>query len=109
MYLAIVTHPIPPGAKDVEMTDLIRKTAPNYCHIPGLQRKYFMGNAALAGGVYEFESEEAARQYFDAAWLARMKNTYGVVVEVAFFAAPAFVDVKSKMLHLQAVTEKIST
>ncbi len=91
MLLTIVRFDAPTEAPE-DPVALIGKTAPAYQHIPGLRRKYFIGNAETVGGVYEWDSRQAAEAWFDADWQQRMASTYGQVPRVEHFDAPCLVD-----------------
>ena len=91
MIIAIVTFPAPPEPLP-DPRALLEATAPAYQTIPGLQRKYFIGNARVAGGVYEWLDEQAATAYFDEEWQTRMAERYGVTPAVELFNAPCVVD-----------------
>jgi hypothetical protein len=91
MVVVIVTHRAPklePGA----LRALLEATAPSYREVPGLRRKYFIGNGETAGGVYEWEDRRSAERWFDEAWRARMRDRYGIDPQVDFYEAPALVD-----------------
>lgn len=91
MVVVIVTHRAPklaPGA----LRALLEATAPSYREVPGLRRKYFIGNGETAGGVYEWMDRLSAERWFDTAWRARMRDRYGIDPQVDFYEAPALVD-----------------
>lgn len=73
--------------------ELYERTAPKYQKIPGLLRKYYIGEPGKrAGGAYEFETMAAAKAYFTSAWEAFMTENYGSDLRVEYFDAPCVVD-----------------
>jgi hypothetical protein len=68
----------------------------------GLQRKYFIGNAAHGGGVYEWESRAAAAAFYDAAWREQLRNRYGVEPQVELFDLHAVVDNEAGTTRIDA-------
>lgn len=91
MIIVVVTFPARP-MDGAQAAALLRKTAPAYQAIPGLQRKYFIGNERLAGGVYQWESRAAADAYFDADWQDRMQSVYQVEPRLEYYELPCLVD-----------------
>lgn len=91
MVIAVVLFPAPSEPLP-DPRALLEATAPAYQRIPGLKRKYFIGNERSAGGVYEWCDREAAIRYFDDEWRTRMAERYGVTPNVELFAAPCVVD-----------------
>jgi len=73
--------------------ELYERTAPKYQKIPGLLRKYYIGEPGKrAGGAYEFETMAAAKGYFTPEWEKFMTDTYGTDLRVEYFDAPCVVD-----------------
>lgn len=91
MYVAIVTFD-PPAVPPDNPRKLLESTAPAYRQIPGLERKYFIGNERAAGGIYQWHDRDSALRYYDDAWRARMADRYGVEPTVELFRAPCLVD-----------------
>jgi hypothetical protein len=89
VFLTIVTFPAAP-VEDARA--LLEAAAPAYRAVPGLRRKYFIGNAEEAGGVYEWEDRAAAERFFDDDWRARMQQRYDAVPELRMFDLPCLVD-----------------
>ena len=98
MVVTIVTFPTPDSVPDSKA--LINAAAPRYQTIPGLNRKYFIGNEKVAGGVYEWRDRGSAERFFDRAWYQQMTATYGAQPEVEYFDTPCLVDNLSKQIIL---------
>lgn len=91
MIIAIVTFPTPAEAPE-DPRSLLEATAPAYREVPGLERKYFVGNARVAGGIYQWRDRDSAERFYDDSWRQRMTERYGAVPSVELFAAPCLVD-----------------
>ena len=91
MYVAIVTFD-PQASPPDDARALLESTAPAYERVPGLQRKYFIGNERAAGGVYQWSDRDSALRYYDDAWRQRIAERYGVEPRVELFSAPCLVD-----------------
>ena len=74
--------------------EVFLSTAPKYRDVAGLIRKYYLlsedGNTA--GGVYLWESREAAEAMYMPEWFAFIREKYGVDPEVTYFESPVVVD-----------------
>ena len=71
-----------------------RRSAPTWRANPDLIRKNYLfdAEARRAGGVYLWRSMEAARRARDAAWLDRVRRTYGSEPTVQYFETPLVAD-----------------
>lgn len=91
MIIALVTFP-PPARPAADPRALLEATAPAYREVPGLRRKYFVGNANTVGGIYEWCDRRSAERFYDNEWKQRITERYGVVPEIQIFDAPCLVD-----------------
>lgn len=93
MITAIVKFQLPQDVTLEAATEKFEKTAPNYEGLSGLVRKYYLfGEGAVAGGVYLWESREAAdRQYTDE-WKNMIAKVYGAAPEISYYETPVIVD-----------------
>lgn len=93
MITAIVQFRLPPGTTLEDATALFQRSAPLYRGKPGLVRKYYLyGEDGTAGGVYLWESREAAEKAYDAAWRRMIAERYGAEPQVTYFESPVIVD-----------------
>lgn len=90
--LTVVRFPAPADLDPAELRRVLGDAVPRYQGVPGLRRKYFVGNEATGGGVYEWESRAAAEAFYSQDWYERMLDVYGVQPEVEFFDVHALVD-----------------
>jgi hypothetical protein len=93
MITAIVTFRLPEGTTAEDAAEIFMLSAPRYRGVPGLVRKYHVfGDDGSGGGVYLWESREAAQALYDDTWRAMIKERYGAEPEVRYFETPVIVD-----------------
>ena len=94
MITAIVQFPLPEPLTLEEATEVFRSTAPIYRGVPGLVRKMYLlsEDGRTAGGVYLWETREAAERAYGGEWRRRVVERYGAEPRVAYFASPVSVD-----------------
>jgi hypothetical protein len=90
--LVQIKHP-EPMALDKALA-VFAETAPKYTKVKGLIRKYYLlsEDGATAGGVYLWQSREAAEQLYTDDWKAFILQKYGTKPSVTYFASPVIVD-----------------
>ena len=74
--------------------DIFATTAPKYIEIQGLIRKYYLlsEDGETAGGVYLWESREAAEMLYTEEWKKFILQKYGSEPSVTYFYSPVIVD-----------------
>jgi hypothetical protein len=90
--IAIVRFPAPAGMTGAKLRAVLDDGVPRYQGLPGLHRKYFLGNVTHGAGVYEWESRAAADAFYNDAWRVRLRTVYGAVPQIEFFDLHAVVD-----------------
>jgi heme-degrading monooxygenase HmoA len=88
----VVSIATPPGATDAYLKGEFEKAAPRYQQIPGLIRKYFTIEPKRFGGIYYWSSKTAAQAWFNEAWTARARATYGADPIVTYYDVPLAID-----------------
>jgi len=88
----VVAIRTPPGVDAARLKAEFEKAAPRYQQIPGLIRKYFTIGSSSFGGIYYWSSKAAADAWFNDAWRARVKATYGTPGEVTYYDVPLAID-----------------
>ena len=93
MITAIVNFPAPEGATSESMAKAFSETAPLYEGLAGLVRKYYLYDpeSGTAGGVYLWESRDAAEAVYNDEWRARLTAKYGSAPSVRYFESPVIV------------------
>jgi len=74
--------------------DIFATTALKYIEIQGLIRKYYLlsEDGQTAGGVYLWESREAAEMLYTEEWKKFILQKYGSEPSVTYFYSPVIVD-----------------
>lgn len=90
--VAIVRFPAPADLTDDQLRAALEDAVPRYQGIPGLHRKYFLGNDAHGGGVYEWDSRARAEAFYNEQWRERLRTVYGALPQVEYFDVHAVVD-----------------
>ena len=77
-----------------EAKAIFQSTAPRYQSQPGLIRKYYVlsEDGMTAGGVYLWQSREAADALYTDEWRAFVTGKYGTPPQVVYMACPVVVD-----------------
>jgi len=88
----VVSIATPAGVTDAYLKGEFDKAAPRYQAIPGLIRKYFTIEPKRFGGIYYWSSKTAAQAWFNEAWTARARATYGADPIVTYYDVPLAID-----------------
>jgi hypothetical protein len=93
MITAIVRFPLPKGMTLDDAKAVYEKSVPNYQGVPGLVRKYYLfGQDQIGGGVYLWQSKEAAEKMYSAAWKKMITERYCTAPEISYYDTPVIVD-----------------
>ena len=93
MITAIVHFPLNPGTTLEDAKALFEGSAPKYRAAPGLVRKYYLfGEDGTGGGVYLWESREAAERMYSPEWRTMIADRYGTPPQISYFETPVIVD-----------------
>ena len=94
MITAIVQFQLPTPITLAEATRRFESSAPKYQNLPGLIRKYYIRSedGRIAGGVYLWQSRQAAERVYDGEWRARVEKLYGAKPTITWFDSPVVVD-----------------
>ncbi len=94
MIVAIVRFPVEGGLTPEAAREAFLASAPSYQGLPGLHRKYYLRaqDGSEGGGVYLWESREAAEQVYTDEWKQRLTGRFGAEPQVEYFDCPVIVD-----------------
>jgi hypothetical protein len=96
MITALVQFKVKDGTTRDEVFTNMKNVAPKFEGMPGLIRKNFVfdGDNGVGGGVYTWESREAAEKVYaeGGPWRAAIRNLYGVDPDITIFETPVIVD-----------------
>ncbi|MGB8624508.1 MAG: hypothetical protein WCD16_16990 [Paracoccaceae bacterium] len=97
MITEIVTFRIDPGLGRDEVLARYEETMPAWQENPELVRKMYLYDeeAGQGGGVYLWNSIDAAKRAHDAAWCDRAEATYGSRPQFAYFETPFIIEGRS--------------
>lgn len=88
----VVDIATPAGLADAKIRAVMAQQTAQYAQVPGLVRKYFTIRPGHFGGIYYWSSKAAADAWFNEAWHARVKATYGTPGDVTYYDVPVAVD-----------------
>ena len=94
MITALVTFRLPNPITREQAKAAFTASAPHYQKVPGLIRKYYLlaEDGIAAGGVYLWESQEAAEQLYTEEWKKYIAGKYGTEPNITYFDTPIVVD-----------------
>src|SRR5207245_9724693 len=77
-----------------EATQRFEATAPKYQKLPGLIRKYYIRSedGRVVGGVYLWQTRQAAERVYSAEWRERVDKLYGTKPTITWFGHPGRVE-----------------
>lgn len=91
---AIVTFQLPEGMTEQQARDLYLGSAQTFADMPELTRKYYLFDeeTSVGGGVYLWESREAAEALYTPEWRAGLAERLGSMPQVQYFTSPVIID-----------------
>ena len=94
MITAVVKIKKPAALTLEQYQEKVSAIAGGFQTIPGLIRKNFLFSAeeGVAGGVYTWESLEAAKACYSGSWLDNIRNIFNVDPEITYYDTPVIVD-----------------
>lgn len=104
MITAIVKIKKPDELTLEQYKESVQKIAGNFQGVPSLIRKNFLFSSeeGCAGGVYTWESKEAAETFYAGQWLDNIRNLFGVDPEITYFDTPLIVDNETGNINVAA-------
>ena len=104
MITAVVTFNIPPGTTREQWLTQTRQAAERFQNVPGLIRKQFLySERGLCGGVYLWETRQAAEACYRGPWLDNVrKASGGNEPDIAWFETMVVVDNESHRIEVAA-------
>ncbi len=94
MITAFITFKLPAGASREDVMQAFHTSVEQLTGYSGLIRKYYLydAEANTAGGVYLWESREAADALYTAEWLKMITARYGSEPSISWFETPFVLD-----------------
>ena len=86
MIIAIVRYKLLPSIDYNDCLAHFTKIAPGFREAKGLISKHFFwGENGIAGGVYQWETLEAAKAFYNGPWLSGIVERYRMTPEIEYF------------------------
>jgi len=86
MITAIVRYRLPPSIDRDACRAHFETIAPGFRAVPGLISKHFIWNGeGTAGGVYQWETRDAAEAFYGGPWRDGIVERYGMEPEIEYF------------------------
>jgi hypothetical protein len=94
MIITLVQFRLPSAITLEEATRRFESSAPKYQNIAGLIRKYYVHSedGRVAGGIYLWQTRQAAERLYDGEWRERVRTLYGTEPTISWFDSPVAVD-----------------
>ena len=94
MITVIVKFPLSPFQTHEAIATDFADISEMFAHVPGLLRKYFIvaEDSSYAGGIYLWESREAAQAFHSENYALIIQERYGAVPSITYFDCPIVVD-----------------
>lgn len=100
MFIAIVQIPVSKRSKE-DAIAAGRKSAPTFVGVKGLIRKHYLNGEAGGGGVYLWESREAAEAWYNDDWWVRMEKGFGVRPKLTYYDSDVVVDNEAGEIRIE--------
>jgi hypothetical protein len=94
VIVAIVRFPVEGGLTPEAAREAFLASAPSYQGLAGLHRKYYLRDqdGAGGGGVYLWESRDAAERVYTDEWKQRLTDRFGAEPQIEYLDCPVIVD-----------------
>ena len=107
MLIAIVQIPGIERSKE-DAIAAARASAPTFARLPGLTRKYYLNGENGGGGVYIWESREAADAWYNEGWSAMMERRFGAKPTLTYYDNYVVLDNLQSELRVDGIAEKVA-
>jgi len=102
MIIALVRFDLPPGTGVADATKAYEQSAPRYRGLPGLVRKHYLFDEGTGGGVYVWESREAAERVYTPEWRRSIAEAVGLRAAVDYLGGLGMDGVRAHERELTA-------
>jgi hypothetical protein len=106
MLIAIVQIPGIERSKEDAIASA-RSSAPTFAKLPGLICKYYLNGENGGGGVYIWESREAADAWYNEGWADMMERRFGVRPTLTYYDNYVVLDNIKAELRVDGLAEKV--
>jgi hypothetical protein len=100
MITELVFFDLPKGTTRTQALELYRKSAEQWLRNPDLIEKYYFfdGESCIGGGVYIWNSREAAARWHGEDYKSRVRSVYGSAPRIQILDALIHVDPKRGLI-----------
>jgi hypothetical protein len=103
MITAVVTFKIPQGTTRAQWLEHIKSISMRFQDVPVLIRKQFLySDEGIAGGVYLWETREAAEALYAGAWRENLRKIADADPDIAWYDTQIAVDNESHEIRIAA-------
>ncbi len=106
MLIAIVQIPGIERPKE-DAIAAARSSAPTFAKLPGLICKYYLNGVNGGGGVYIWESREAADAWYNEGWAEMMERRFGAKPMLTYYDNYVVLDNVKAELRVDGVAENV--
>lgn len=106
MLIAIVQIPGIERSKE-DAIAAARSSAPTFAKLPGLVCKYYLNGTNGGGGVYIWETREAADAWYNEGWAEMMERRFGAKPILTYYDNYVVLDNVNAALRVDGVAETI--
>jgi hypothetical protein len=92
MIVASVRFRLRPGTTLEDAAKVFEASTPKYRGVPGLVTKYYVFGNGKGGGIYIWESRQAAEKLYTPQWKQMIAERYGAEPEIEWLENPVTVD-----------------
>ena len=93
MIVATVRYKLPPRIDEAACREHFHTIAPGFRKVEGLISKHFIwSESGWAGGVYQWETREAARAFYGGPWVQGIIERYQMTPEIELYEVFALTD-----------------
>jgi hypothetical protein len=92
MIVASVRFRLRPGTTLEQAAQAFEASSPKYRNVPGLVTKYYVFGNGKGGGIYVWESRQAAEKLYTPQWKQMIAERYGAEPEIEWLENPVTVD-----------------
>ena len=111
MITATVRYKLPAHIDYAACREYFHKIAPGFRGVRGLISKHFIwSESGWAGGVYQWETLEAAKAFYAGSWLDGIVERYGMHPQIEFYEVFALTDnARSTVELFEDVNPQVAT
>src|ERR1700730_15639517 len=92
MIIASVRFRLRPGTTREDAAKAFEASSPKYRDVPGLISKYYVFGNGQGGGIYVWDSRQAAERLYTAEWRNMIAERYGAEPDIEWLDNPVTVD-----------------